>query len=118
MTKRVVAWFINNTAFALLAWFGVVQGVSGAVNVLRVWVGIECVLVLLCVFGLSATNAKEVPYPYSPKWMGTVRPWIQGAFIALFAWFGFFGLAICYAIACVCWAMVKERIARAQGITP
>lgn len=101
--RRRLSWVLQNGAVVGLAWYGVVEGVEWAANILRFLIPLVIALYVLLLIGINADaaikrKAKEAG-PSVPGWLNLAYDLALALFLAAHGWFVYAGLVM------VLWAL-------------
>lgn len=103
---KLLRYITLNTLFAVALYFGIVEGVVGAANIVKFFT------VAMFIFGVLGLIVVSIVPNLEPKNIRSVPVWVDlvydFAVVGLFASFGWFGYATMYLISTVCGQLVAE----------
>lgn len=117
--RKILVYIATNVIVAALAYFAVIQQVTGAANILYLWVG--CML-LLSIVALIPDVLKQTAEKMTEPLTRSVPAWINSsidiAYVLFFVWHSWWWTGIAFMIAAALWssAMSAIRTASQQNI--
>lgn len=106
--NRTVKWYLINGTFAAGLYFGLIEGIEGAINATLVVAWASIVLSFFCVSDAVVEKLKEEGTTRAVS--RSIRVGFDVCVFLTFAWFGYFVTAAFYIIHTLCIEVMYEKL--------
>lgn len=109
--KAYFLWFVSSSVFGAALYFGLVQDVAGAANVVQFYIWFNFILSLYMLSEKFVAEVRKKGTPQVPVWMNAVY---QLCAVALLVWYGWFWAAAAYTLSAI--LLTRGRVPKQEKI--